>query len=71
MYALPIIIAVGPLVIDKLTYTQNLNSQWIVKYGSRSSMDVCIQEVMLRCMQVPSISTAGPVITELDLNRKT
>ena len=27
-------------------------------------MDVCIQEVMLRCMQVPSITAVGPIITE-------
>ena len=27
-------------------------------------MDKCIQEAMLRCMQVPSISAVGPIVTE-------
>ena len=27
-------------------------------------MDVCIQEVMLRCMHVPNIATVGPIVTE-------
>ena len=26
--------------------------------------DDCIQEVMLRCLQVPSITTVGPTVTE-------
>ena len=27
-------------------------------------MDDCIQEVMLRCIHVPSITAVGPVVTE-------
>ena len=27
-------------------------------------MDDCIQETMLRCMQVPSITADGPTVTE-------
>ena len=27
-------------------------------------MDDCIQETMLRCMQVPSITAVGPIVTE-------
>ena len=32
------------------------NAKWTVKYMSRSNMDDCTQEVMLRCMHVPSIT---------------
>ena len=31
-----------------------------MKYRSRSNMDYCIQEVILRCMHVPSITAVGP-----------
>ena len=27
-------------------------------------MGDCIQEAMLRCMQVPSITVVGPIVTE-------
>ena len=42
-------LAVGPIVTEKLTP----QSQWILKYVN---MDDCIQEAMLRCMQVQSIT---------------
>ena len=35
-----------------------------MKYRSMSNMDDCIQEAMLKCMQVPSITAVGPIVTE-------
>ena len=31
---------------------------------STSNIDDCIQEAMLRCLQVPSITAVGPTVTE-------
>ena len=39
---------------------QKQQSQWIVKYRSRSNIDDCIWEAMLRYLQVPSITAVGP-----------
>ena len=35
-----------------------------MEYKSRSNIDDCIQEAMLRCLQVPSITAAGATGTE-------
>ena len=34
-------------------------------------MDDCIQEVMLRCIHVPSITAVGPIVTEKLAKKKT
>ena len=46
-------------------------SQWTVKCRSRSNIDDCIQEVMLRCIQVPHLTDVAPKVRETNLNRKT
>ena len=47
---------------------KTLQSQWTMKYRQRSSKDYCIQEAMLRCMQVPIITAVGQNIPR---NKKT
>ena len=38
--------------------------QWTMEYSTRSNIDDCIQEAMLRFLQVPSITAVGPTVTE-------
>ena len=41
-----------------------------MKYRSRSNIDDCIQEAMLKWMQVPSITIVGQIVTEKQTKTK-